>query len=1110
MTQSRRTQIIKALEDLCEWKHANEFQMISFHLLRKRYPDLVSTKLIHDEGQDAITVPSIGSDGVKRSMACSLTGTIKKIREDCRRIKECDEIDCLIFCTPTDLSKKQITPLEEKIKNEFGYELIIFPRQAIIAELERPENEWICKEFLKVDFSSCPDIYKAKDELRNTILDSFEGWKQEYDYDSTHLIELKFKRKEKDKESELLIDDIINITLQSGKIILKGAPGSGKSITLLQITEKLLNNIENPIPVLISIPMWASTSFKIIDFLSNSFSITALNLIALLKASQIVLILNGWNEVPTNEINKINEYLKDFIRNYPSVSMIITSRESKCNPSIPNPCIIYIGSLTAEQRNQIIRRKAPLEYEFIKSIIDNNFSLNDITRTPLFLIGFIKTYQINKEVPETRYDIINEFIISAELERNPFLADNQHIGDPLWTCNYLIKKMYQGEFWEEQWTKYLSYTSNESFEKLISLVLKKDIQRNEFQDRIKILVEISAEKTSQELFRYYINIEDSNNQEKSFFVLDAIKDIPLNIRVETVINEYDSLDSYNSIKKILETLISFPSIGLNYRDILTKEQIRKLIGLILKWEDKLSISINDNGYCKANLAYLLGHVCGSEEVKILVKWIEDEKQRVKTRNETYEAQLREYKEKGGEIPKRYCECHSSYYVGALAAFGSEEVTQIFLEFLDDPEYISYASSYLLKKELERHKYYSVDTSYMRKNYGLIFEKRREKNKIVFSCNSYVCIIRSKLNHILDKYEFEGKQPPYLYNLSKVLVSLAYVDSQELFPIIFRMASYKSTIWDVSEALRILAFRGYIVSGEQIFKIADPVITKIENSWNYYDDNQWYLAINFLFLLLFSDSPNIGIKRIKMVPQKCLTDERLRRLIEIVGFSKSSDAIEYLSEQSNNSKVLQYCFQEYMLALSINNCKKTQETIINILYSANENSEFNSFIKKEPHKYINILAETIIGIIGQDSDFGEEVKKYCFSASKEIERIIALSILKNIGTEETAIIACNLLNDESNCGLQYYFEELFKKVSTDRVEADSPNTYHIVPKPCSTLRAHLINLVLNDKKRKNSALLLLSYIETIRIEYGNPIDEPRNPGIDFNNLAADDIIPWVLL
>lgn len=49
--QSRRTQIIKALEDLCEWQSSFKFQMLAFHLAKNRWLELMSMKWSNDEGQ---------------------------------------------------------------------------------------------------------------------------------------------------------------------------------------------------------------------------------------------------------------------------------------------------------------------------------------------------------------------------------------------------------------------------------------------------------------------------------------------------------------------------------------------------------------------------------------------------------------------------------------------------------------------------------------------------------------------------------------------------------------------------------------------------------------------------------------------------------------------------------------------------------------------------------------------------------------------------------------------------------------------------------------------------------------------------------------------------
>lgn len=684
--------------------------------------------------------------------------------------------------------------------------------------------------------------------------------------------------------------------------------------------------------------------------------------------------------------------------------------------------------------------------------------------------------------------------------------------DSLWICNFLVEKMQRGLYWEEQWIKYLRDISDESVEKLISLVFENN-NENELRNKIKIFVKIKIKATTQILISKYIDNCDiqEGHQHINHAIMDALREVPLNLRAEIIINKYTTSKYYDKAMHFLDILISFPSQeSKKYKALLSSEQIMQLKSLILIWDEKF-VSMSGNRYLRAKLAYLLGHIGDYEDIRILVKWIQDEKNRVLYKNAIYKEQLEKYKTCGGSIPLRDCMNYSNYYAGALVAIDCEEVYQVFLNLLDDPEYIGYASSYIIRKTLTENEF-PTDIYRIENNYEIIFKKRQEQkslvNKNILSSGiSCANTIRNALFNILDRYERTGKEPPLLHNISNALIQLALIDKDEIFPIIYRLSLYNYTKWDIAQALQILIYRGLMIPAEQVFKIANPIITEIEDNSHYYNDNEWYLAEKFLFILLFSDLPNIGIERIKQIPQKCLTSYRHSRLIKMIGFCNSPEVITYLAELRNTTEVLQNCFKEYMTALSQNNCIEMRMTLMTILNSLNGNGNLSDNFKKEPIAYRDLLAETVSTIVEGDINFWEEIKNYCYNASSDIDRIISASILEKVGTEEAAIIACNLLNDESNNGLQYYFMQLIEHASLDRVNADNPNSYYLVPKPCKDLRAHLLYLVLNDKTRKKSAMLLLCYIETLRIEYGRPLDEPRHPNI---KPLSEDTKPWVLL
>ena len=144
------TQIELALEDLIRSQQGINFQRLATHLAKKKYPNLEPTEWFNDGGEDAISAPIKGHDGVRRSLACSLSGTWDKVKQDCERIKNRGvSLDLLLFYTPVPVTNLTISEWSKKVHEIYGYDLDVVGRarielieDVVIDTLERISRRW--------------------------------------------------------------------------------------------------------------------------------------------------------------------------------------------------------------------------------------------------------------------------------------------------------------------------------------------------------------------------------------------------------------------------------------------------------------------------------------------------------------------------------------------------------------------------------------------------------------------------------------------------------------------------------------------------------------------------------------------------------------------------------------------------------------------------------------------------------------------------------------------------------------------------------------------------------------------------------------------------------
>ncbi len=109
---------------------------------------------------------------------------------------------------------------------------------------------------------------------------------------------------------------------------------------------------------------------------------------------------------------------------------------------------------------------------------------------------------------------------------------------------------------------------------------------------------------------------------------------------------------------------------------------------------------------------------------------------------------------------------------------------------------------------------------------------------------------------------------------------------------------------------------------------------------------------------------------------------------------------------------------------------------------------------------------------------------------------------SLGTPESLVANINLIDDAKPSSIpQGLWDQLESAFVERQPYAQNPNVFTLHARASNELRARLLRMALEDRKRRKSAFFLLGKIEVWRLEYGRPMDEPRHP-----NLASGESWP----
>jgi len=417
------SEIDKALEELVIHEEGNRFQRLAISLAKQQWPGIIATEIKKDGGEDALSHPYLMKDGKRIDFACSITATWKKIQDDLTSIFERGiSPDLLVFYTARKVSNNTADEWKKNAKSEFDCDLLVISKENIIHDLLDPKNDWICSTFLRIQIPISPVVKNAIEKTSNAAYRILKQWQRRYRFYPDYLIDLTTVRLDKKctPTSEIFHQHEIHDYLSNaGRVILYGAPGAGKTTKLIQIAEHFLETEEKKVPLLISLPDWIESGKNIIDFVLEypdflAVGITPTDLASLHGSNHLIIILNGWNEIPTNLMDRGGRQISRIERDYPAAGLIVSTRASDIGPPLYGAIKLNLAPITDDQRRVYINSVLSDSGEELIIQIESDPVLSEITKTPLILSEITKIYKSGERVPNTKTGVLWSVIESME------------------------------------------------------------------------------------------------------------------------------------------------------------------------------------------------------------------------------------------------------------------------------------------------------------------------------------------------------------------------------------------------------------------------------------------------------------------------------------------------------------------------------------------------------------------------------------------------------------------------------------------------------------------------------------------------------------------------
>ena len=257
-------------------------------------------------------------------------------------------------------------------------------------------------------------------------------------------------------------DNVLSVFQDAGNsLLILGAPGSGKTIMLLDLARSLIEKAEHdksePVPVILNLSSWATKKLTLDAWMIQEFRIRhhipGRFSKKWLEENQLIILLDGLDEVPENQRTECVKAINKFLLDKGAPGIVVCSRRNEYE-SLPTQFqfggSIHIPDLEIEQIERFIDEAGP-QLKPLSKALQRDPELRELAKTPFMVSVMSMVYNglsseeidlISQGGGNFKTRLFNAYIdrvIKRKRRKNAGLASN----DLLDRLSYLARMMRQ-------------------------------------------------------------------------------------------------------------------------------------------------------------------------------------------------------------------------------------------------------------------------------------------------------------------------------------------------------------------------------------------------------------------------------------------------------------------------------------------------------------------------------------------------------------------------------------------------------------------------------------------------------------------------------------------
>ena len=666
--------------------------------------------------------------------------------------------------------------------------------------------------------------------------------------------------------------------------------------------------------------------------------------------------------------------------------------------------------------------------------------------------------------------------------------------DPAWVSAWVGRRIASGSLIPERWARFLTVIPDAFKEQLYAKLSGQELQAPEAHAVTAVVSAIADVDLIRRAFsaatrargeQYPAGSADDAKRWSTVRQLeDVVRAIPPTTAVGGILAaKGDPLNAAEceSISEIFGRMDDGES-GLRAK---LPEQERKDLRVVLHECVIVALQMDDfGGALKAHVAVALAKVGEAEDLTDLTRLVEADIARVTSGQEARIKGERSPAANGAAM--RWAHWHT----WAISQLGPQGAETLLLRLLTD-QYYEYDAAWALARLACPN--FAVRGAGNRSQGGAV------ANALGFDAiraRRYAAAIKVRIA-VAEEARSSGRTLAVTaWGLKRLTTALAVVGGDESTDLILRILALPGERDGDTrlDAIETLILSGKRISSASALAVINPIIDESLSRPLHDQTGRWSLQ-RCLRLLPFVDPCADGIMRVReVIGGSHLGAHELLGIVSSLGRSGCPSALDLLlsiAETSGTS--LRRNTADWVDAVASLDSAAAQKALFALIDPGQPTPALPIVLD---HHAAERLAAHIGEIAHGMATYRARLYELCSIALPPAMRSVVASAVARLETEEALLAGLSLIHDHANPrvphGLLHGLEGAFLARRQDSLPE---NWYSIEPRSGDSIRRRLFNMVWTDQNRTESARALLALIESWRVEYGRPPDEPRHPAIE---------------